>query len=239
MSDVLTELEVTECDLPPGWGNRTPQQATPRPLAGHWSQRVRDPLGAALQRLQEHRSVLEVLEATAESVQTSSLKSAAPESVAPESVESEDAEMSAAIIPIKPLNSISTAKSYVGLERRRFPRRQSECEVALIGRQETHELTPQETDWLLRPSRQVGRLLDISQTGLCMLLDVDVAVGSEVLLRISNHQLNRHVDNAAKVVRSQPAGHGRVCVHCQVLQDFTLDQLQDLGRPQIANHALA
>lgn len=234
MSDVSTELEVTECDLPPGWGNRTPRPVTSRPLAGHWSQRVRDPLGAALLRLKTHHSAIEVLEATAASVPLPP-----PQSVGLATAEPSDAEMSAVIIPIKLLNSMDESGPYIGAERRRFPRRQSECEVALIDRQQTNELTPQEIDWLLRSSRQVGRLLDISQTGLCLLLDAEVSPGSEVLLRISNHQLNRNVESAARVVRSQPAGHGRVCVHCQVLQDFTRDQLQDLGRPLFLNHALA
>lgn len=234
MPEVSTEMEVTESQLPPGWGDRKPRQVPLRQLAGHWSERVRDPLGAALLRLNTQQSALDVLEATAESVQSSP-----PKSVVMNRVDQEHVESPPTVLSPQPSGSTDVSQTFAGSERRRFPRRQSECEVTLIDRQQTLDLTPQETDLLLRSSSQVGRLLDLSQTGLCLLQDVDVALGSEVLLRISNHQLNRHVDSAAKVVRSQSAGHGRFCIHCEVLQGFSLDQLQDLGRPLIHNHALA
>lgn len=234
MSDVSTELEVTASELPPGWGDRKPRQVPVRQLAGHWSQRVRDPLGTALLRLNTQRSALDVLETAAVPVQP-----AAPQSGVLNRIDQEHVESSPVTLPLQPPEVTDILSSYDGSERRRFPRRQSECEVTLIDREKTHELTPQETDWLLKSSCQVGRLLDLSQSGLCLLLDTGISAGTEVLLRISNHRLNRHVDSAAKVVRSQPAGHGRFCVHCQVLQDFTLDQLQDLGRPLVRNHALA
>ncbi|MES2793066.1 MAG: PilZ domain-containing protein [Planctomycetota bacterium] len=124
-------------------------------------------------------------------------------------------------------------------DRRRFPRRQSECMVTVLERRQTDQLTPQQIDRWLQAGRSVGRLLDISQAGLCLLLDREIAKDTEVLLRISNQQLNRHIDCTATVVHSHLTGQGRFSIHCRVLNEFTLSDLQDLGRPLAVGHVLA
>ncbi len=111
--------------------------------------------------------------------------------------------------------------------------------MTLLERHETNRLTPQEIDWWLQSSRTVGRLIDISQTGLCMQFDREITKDTEVLLRISNQQLNRQLDSVAKVISSSPIAPGKFSVHCRTLHDFTLAELQDLGRPVIEGHVLA
>src|SRR5205085_1704620 len=103
-------------------------------------------------------------------------------------------------------------------DRRMFPRRQSECSVTLVFRRETQRLTPREIDWLLQTGSLRGRLLDISQTGLCLLWNEQIPDNAEVVLRISNPQLNRHVDATARVINSKPGGHGRFSIHCRVVR---------------------
>lgn len=230
MSDVSTVSEVTERTLKPGAFHPIPEQARSRPATNHWSQRLRDPLGKALQRLHGQRDILDLMESAAASSEPAAVIS----QPAPDAHDD-----SAAILPLQPVRLAAEAETTGGADRRRFPRRQSECSVALIERKQAAGLTPQQTDWLLQSTRSVGRLLDISQAGLCLLLDNDLEIGSEVLLRISNSQLNRQVDSTATVVRSQPSGPGRFSVHCVARREFTLDQLQDLGRPVMSGHVLA
>lgn len=117
--------------------------------------------------------------------------------------------------------------------RRRFPRRHSECRVAIVYRSETTGLTPQQIDWLLKSGRTTGQLQNISQLGICLMLSSEIPAETEVLLRISNDQLKRSVDMSAKVLRSQAVQPGNFSIHCQTLRDFTLDELQDLGQPPI------
>ncbi len=231
MLEVSTESEATQQAMPFGVFRSATPQARSRPAINHWSQRVKDPLGKALLRLHGQRDILDLMESAVPAVEKVQPVVEAPDVAVDDSTES--------IFPLQQIQTPSLVEPSSGSERRRFPRRQSECSVTLVERAQTLELTPRETDWLLQSSRAVGQLLDISQTGLCLLVEKDLAIGSEVLLRISNPQLQRTVDSAATVVRSQPSGAGRFSIHCVVLREFTLDQLQDLGRPQISNHVLA
>lgn len=140
----------------------------------------------------------------------------------------------------KPRNSTDNkTENDSGDERRQFPRRRSECRFALLVKSETVGLTPQQVDWLLGTScRHHGRVLDISQYGLCLQMDTLLAPGIEVVLRISNSRLKRTVDISAEVLYCRPAGNGLVTVHCRVDREFTLDQLQDLGQPKVGHNPL-
>ena len=219
--EVSGKTQTSQADFPDFTKVRSLRAGT------HPASRVNDPLGNALLRLHGQRHVIELMESAVSTRENAEVSATA--TLADESSETHPVEQAPEILPITSLHSES-AKSTGGLERRRFPRRQSECAVAVIDRQRAAGLTPQQVDWLLQASREVGRLIDISQAGLCLLTSGDLKVGSEVLLRISNYHLNRHVDNTATVIRAQATGHGQVTVHCVVQREFTLDQLQDLGR---------
>ena len=216
------------------WNQLPPAKAHPRHITPHWTRRLPDPLGAALNKLRKTRTTLDDVAAAAETWVPQPIPTAAtpvPHPAVP------PAPATAFEVSSEEPSELPIPMSVA--DRRRFPRRSSECTVTVVERSETEQLTPREIDWLLQSGRDVGRLLDLSQTGLCLLLDHDVAVDSEVILRISNEQLNRHVDASAKVVRSYRTGQGRFSVHCKALHEFTLDELQDLGRPVVVNHVLA
>lgn len=228
MTDLLTTLEVTE--TPPVLKRVTEKSVSHRvsPALDHWSQRVPDALGTALRRLNGRHQPIEVCQPVVTDEQTVQAHAA------------DEFEVTPAIFPHPAVvQKEETESQPTGADRRRFPRRRSECSVSIVERNQVEGLTPRETDWLLRSSQDVGRLLDVSQTGVCMQLSHAISVGSEVLLRISNDQLNRHVDSAATVVHCQYIVPQKYSIHCQVLFDFTLDQLQDLGRPLVSNHILA
>ena len=234
MLDLHTTPEVTDGTV---LSNSAPNQATfrLRQQTTHWTRRLPDPLGAALLKLRSTRTTLEAVDAASaswERAQTFPAPSISPQRVA-------EAELSCRELPSQSDDQAGSTIPVSGEDRRAFPRRQSECLVTVLHRYETRHLKPRETDCLLQNGRVVGRLLDISQTGLCLMLGEVIADNSELVLRISNQQLNRHVDASAQVIHSQHVGHGRFSIHCRVLRDFTLSELQDLGRPLIVGHVLA
>lgn len=118
-------------------------------------------------------------------------------------------------------------------ERRKFPRRRSECRVSIVSRADTEDLTPREIDWILESGHSVGRLQDLGQLGICLLLRKEIPEGTEVILRITNEQIQRNVDMSARILRTQVNRPGLYSIHCQTLRDFTLDELQDLGQQPI------
>jgi hypothetical protein len=193
----------------------------------HWTKRLRDPLGDALARIksgnQQAKSSEHATNETAPStVEQSALSATSIQPELPVTLPMFAAEDATC-------DSVTPASDHVN--RRKFPRRHSECRVALVRRSETDGLTPQQIDWLLDSGRSIGRLQDLSQLGICLLLKHDIPAETEVLLRISNEKLGRPVDVSADVIRSLPAHPGAFSIHCQTQRNFTLDELQDLGQP--------
>lgn len=236
MLDFLESVEVTEAPQPLTLANpdHAPIKSHPRHHANHWTRCLQDAVGDALQKLQKtHTSPNEF--------------DGAPSNW-DESTESVPAQTSQGVgQPEMLLQALSLenqtpviAETLPELDRRGFPRRASECSVTLIERRETELLTPQEIDLWLDAGGTAGKLLDISQTGLCLQLNREIAKDSEIILRISNQKLNRQVDTTAKVIHSRGTGQSRYSVHCSVLQPLTVAELQDLGRPPVAmGHVLA
>ena len=226
MLDFASSAEVDVAPPPLQFADRDHGaiKSHPRHQATHWTRRLQDPLGTALLRLIRARTTLDEVDSAAPSWEGRTELVAHPDSQSVDETEALRPELSPGCTDLPVVEPAVT-----GTDRRGFPRRPSECSVTLIERHETSQLTPQEIDWWLQSSRTVGRLLDISQTGLCLQLDREIAHETEVLLRISNHQLDRYVDATAKVIHSNRTGRGQFSVHCRALHDLTLAELQDLA----------
>lgn len=225
------QSEFPRSDLPREAAESRPtiqfNSKTPREL-NHWTKRLRDPLGDALARIKSgnHARAQEAPPAPEPETRTTSSKQAA---TAIASIEVQ--------FPITVPMSLSQdvagdhdTAAKAG-NRRKFPRRQSECSVAIVPRSETVGLTPRQIDCLLESEPTIGRLQDLSQIGICLLHSSDIAADSEVLLRIVNDKLGRQIDVSARVIRCLSVRHGVFSIHCRTLRDFTLDELQDLGQP--------
>lgn len=235
MLDSLTAAEVTETPPPLHLSpqSQAPIQAHPRYQATHWTRRLNDAVGTALQKLKlPHRPLEGAGRSGAE---------ASPAAVSSEhSAATSQPEMLLQALAFENLQQPDAPAVLSELDRRGFPRRSSECSVAVLERSQTHELTPQEIDRWLAAGSTAGKVLDISQSGLCLQWHREIASDTEIVLRISNQKLNRHVDSVAKVIHSRHTGHGRYSIHCQVLNPLTAADLQDLGRPPLAaGHVLA
>jgi hypothetical protein len=193
----------------------------------HWTKRLRDPLGDALARIKSGNQPAKSSEHATNESTPSAVELSAPSvtSIQPE------LPVTLPMFTAENVTCDSVAPTSDHMNRRKFPRRHSECRVMVVRRSETVGLTPQQIDWLLDSGRAIGRLQDLSQLGICLLLKHDIPVDTEVLLRISNEKLGRPVDVSANVIRSQPAHPGTYSIHCQTQRNFTLDELQDLGQP--------
>jgi hypothetical protein len=234
MLDSLTQPEVTEEPQPLKLANPDRSPIKPHPIrqATHWTRRLPDIVGGALQKLVQPS----IPDAGVSTTSYSTRKSRSDDQSVgdPGMLLQAIAENSQATV------TAPLADTLPELDRRGFPRRASECSVTVINRRETEQLTPHEIDLWLQVGSHVGKLLDISQTGLCLQLTREIAPDSELLLRITNHKLNTHVDTAARVVHSRTIGQERYTIHCRALSPFTRAQLQDLGRPPVtAGHVLA
>ena len=235
MLDSLTQNEVTEEPqlLKLASPDRAPIKPHPSRQATHWTRRLPDIVGGALQKLVQPSISDDALKA-ASSSSTRKPRSDNPSAGDAGMLLQALSESSQAPI------SAPVSDTLPELDRRGFPRRASECSVTVIDRRETDPLTPHEVDLWLQTGGHVGKLLDISQTGLCLQLNREVLPDSELILRITNQQLNSHVDTVARVVHSRTIGQGRYTIHCRVQAPFTRAQLQDLGRPPVAaGHVLA
>ncbi len=231
MLDYLAGVEVTEEPQPLKLAapDRAPIKPHPSRQATHWTRRLPDIVGGALQKLVQP-SVPEV----SLDNRTSPVNKPAPADVPAV----DDASM--LLQALQASNRAPTSDPLPELDRRGFPRRPSECSVTVIERRETGLLTPHEVDLWLQVGGSTGKLLDISQTGLCLQLGREIAANTEILLRISNHRLNQNVDTVATVIHSRVVGQGRYSIHCRAVMPFTRAQLQDLGRPPVtAGHVLA
>lgn len=117
-----------------------------------------------------------------------------------------------------------------GRDRRAFPRRDSDCLVAVCAKPLHACLTTQQISWRLHSSQLVGRLVDASMNGLALQLPEPVAAKTRVYLRIANRHLDQHVDADASVLRCTPAGDGVWNLICRLEKHLTFEQIHAIGK---------
>ena len=238
----LTEQEVQavakpQPTMPAQKSRQTQDVQAPAPVvrqSTHWTRHFRDPLGEALTRIYSgaNRSADETSRSTDNSVAPVAESPAIQVSEASQPAVVHHIEDIPATLPMfGEMQSVAAPSAgNAQKENRRFPRRSSECRVAVVCRDETRDLTPRETDCLLESGLSLGRLQDLCQLGICVLVHKNIPEGTEVLLRMTNEKIGRSVDMSARVVQSQSPKPGIFSLHCQTLREFTLDELQDLGQ---------
>jgi hypothetical protein len=114
-------------------------------------------------------------------------------------------------------------------DRRHYPRRESLGGVS-VRCPEDSPISLQKTEWLLRASRLKGKLLDIGMQGTAFLLPTTIAVGTTILLRLSNRRLDKTFDTFARVIRVVPEESGDWRIVCRFHHNLTFEQVYDLGR---------
>jgi hypothetical protein len=120
------------------------------------------------------------------------------------------------------------------MDRRRLPRRESECIVSICRCRGDERLTAARTAWMLHATKLKGRLFDVSMSGVAFHIKEPLAAGSRILLRISNFTLDKHVDTSATILRSRAASDGNWDVVCRFDKNLTFEQIHTVGRSLFA-----
>ncbi len=129
--------------------------------------------------------------------------------------------------PTTPASQPAAATS--GRDRRAFPRRPSECGVAVFRLSERGHVGAQH-DWLLHGTKVRGELLDVSMNGVAFLIGRPVERGETLLLRLHNRRTNYVADCRADVLRALPTDDKRWKVVCRFARHLTFEQVCALGR---------
>jgi len=115
-------------------------------------------------------------------------------------------------------------------DRRRFPRRTSQCGVIVHPYKNGEPINRQQTAWTLHSSRLKGELIEISFSGVAFWLPCPLEPLSRAMLRITHPRLDDGLDVAVKVLRSSSMDQGRWEIACRLEERLTLAQIQAVSR---------
>jgi len=121
------------------------------------------------------------------------------------------------------------AVSPSAMDRRKLPRRESECIVSVCPCRSEERLTGERISWLLHSAKTKGRLIDVSMSGVAFHLMESLPAGSRILLRIANRTLDKQVDTQAEVLRSRPAPDGGWDLVCRFQKNLSFEQIHTVG----------
>lgn len=131
-----------------------------------------------------------------------------------------------------PLNT--SPEALPGMERRKLPRRESECVVSICLCQGEERLTADRIAWLLHSTKLKGQLIDVSMSGVAFHFKESLAAGSRILLRISNRTIDKQVDTSATILRFRAVRDGGWDMVCRFEKNLTFEQIHTVGRSLFA-----
>lgn len=120
-------------------------------------------------------------------------------------------------------------------DRRECPRRDSFGFVSVARFPQGSDVTPQWLDWLLETSGIAGELIDLSMSGVALLLLQPLSEQEEVALRLTQRESTLSIDTTARVIRSIDIGDGRWKIVAQFRQPLTFEQAFHLSQRQAAS----
>jgi hypothetical protein len=115
-------------------------------------------------------------------------------------------------------------------EQRHFPRRSAEGFVSVVRYPASAELTPQWTDWLMQTTGLTGELVDLSRSGLALLLLQPLTVGDALVVRLSHQETADTLDAVVEVVRVVDLGDQRWKITAQFTKPLAFDAAYGFAR---------
>lgn len=116
-------------------------------------------------------------------------------------------------------------------DQRQFPRRTAAGLVTLVRSSPDMPLDRATTDWLLRTSGLTGELVDLSRSGVALVLVQPLELGDTVIVRLSQQDRPESLETAAEVIRVVDLGDQRWKIMARFAKPLGFDEAY-----QFANH---
>ena len=134
------------------------------------------------------------------------------------------------------------ASNSIGMDRRAYPRRDSDGVVTVCRRSVGNRLFQRSPNlsWNLHASELKGRLLDVSMTGMALTLSEPLPEGTPVSLQVTSRSLDQPAEVTGRVLRcialdkrdgDEESGWRLVC---QLDDRLTFEQVHSLGKQMFA-----
>lgn len=124
----------------------------------------------------------------------------------------------------------TASQSATNVDHRRFPRRTAGGFVSVVPYPADGKLTVEWTNWLMQTSGLTGELVDLSRSGLALLLLQPLAVGDVLVARLSQQESRETLDVIAEVVRVVDVGDQRWKIMTEFASPLEFDDAYEFAR---------
>jgi hypothetical protein len=135
-------------------------------------------------------------------------------------------------MPLSSDSDFDASRRTPASDRRRFPRRSSECHVRLMPRSE-RTVSVKDMQWALHATPYRGRVLDISMSGAAFVLNHPITPSAAVWLRLENRARDFSTTVPARVIDTAQLADSAWKVMCSFDHCLALGDVLQLGNQML------